>query len=192
MRLYLNCSPVYILSVLRTWWTWNIYWMSILCIFNLSLYWLLFLLLSSFFPILKNVVTVFVHLILSTQLITCNSCSHSLLKKKKFFFHWSESVTYTTVHGNTGSITHWARPGIELESSWILVGFVNHWATTGAPVLCLSFKTQLKCPFLDDTFPYLKWKSFSRLWFHLFCVFWWLNTFRFVLLRLNILSLTRY
>ena len=29
-------------------------------------------------------------------------------------------VTYTTAHGNAGSLTHWARPGIELTSSWML------------------------------------------------------------------------
>ena len=32
---------------------------------------------------------------------------------------------YTTAHGNAGSLTHSARPGIELSSSWILVGFVT-------------------------------------------------------------------
>ena len=35
------------------------------------------------------------------------------------------SVIYTTAHGNTGSPIHWARPGIETASSWILVGFVT-------------------------------------------------------------------
>ena len=30
------------------------------------------------------------------------------------------SVTYTTVHGNTRSLTHWARPGIEPPTSWFL------------------------------------------------------------------------
>ena len=34
-------------------------------------------------------------------------------------------MTYTTVHGNTGSLTHWARPGIEPETSWFLVGFIS-------------------------------------------------------------------
>ena len=43
------------------------------------------------------------------------------------------SATYTTAHGNTGSITHWARPGVEPETSWFLVGFVNHCAKTGTP-----------------------------------------------------------
>ena len=35
------------------------------------------------------------------------------------------SVTYTTAQGNSGSLTHWARPGIESASKWILVGFVS-------------------------------------------------------------------
>jgi len=43
------------------------------------------------------------------------------------------SATYTTAHSNVGSLTHWMRPGIEPTSSWILVGFVNRWATTGTP-----------------------------------------------------------
>jgi len=46
---------------------------------------------------------------------------------------WDMSVTYTTAHGNTRSLTHWMRPGIEPVSSWILVRFVTHWATTGTP-----------------------------------------------------------
>ena len=36
-------------------------------------------------------------------------------------------------HGNTGSLTYWARPGIKPKSSWILAGFLNHWATTRTP-----------------------------------------------------------
>ena len=32
-------------------------------------------------------------------------------------------VTYT--HGNSGSLTHWMRPGIKLVPSWILVRFVS-------------------------------------------------------------------
>ena len=38
------------------------------------------------------------------------------------------SVTYTAAYGNAGSLTHWARPGIEPASSWTLVGFLTHWA----------------------------------------------------------------
>ena len=30
-------------------------------------------------------------------------------------------------------ITHWARPGIKPESSWILVRFLTRWNTTGTP-----------------------------------------------------------
>ena len=35
------------------------------------------------------------------------------------------SATYTTALGNTGSLTHWARPGIKPATSWFLVGFVS-------------------------------------------------------------------
>ena len=34
-------------------------------------------------------------------------------------------ATYTTAHSNAESLTHWARPGIEPETSWFLVGFVS-------------------------------------------------------------------
>ena len=35
------------------------------------------------------------------------------------------SVTYSRTHGNAGSLTHWARPGIEPTSSWVLVRFIS-------------------------------------------------------------------
>ena len=37
----------------------------------------------------------------------------------------SHTVTYITAHGNAGSLTHSARPGIEPISLWILIGFVT-------------------------------------------------------------------
>ena len=49
---------------------------------------------------------------------------------------WTASATYTTIHGNAGTLTHWTRPGIESSTSWLLVGFVNHWVTTGTPEVC--------------------------------------------------------
>ena len=39
----------------------------------------------------------------------------------------------TTAHSNTRSLTHWARPGIDPASLWILVGFVSCWAPEGSP-----------------------------------------------------------
>ena len=50
-------------------------------------------------------------------------------------------VWLTPPHSNTGSLTYWVRPGIELASSWILVGFINHRAMTGTPrnLLCVIF-----------------------------------------------------
>ena len=44
---------------------------------------------------------------------------------------WAVSVNYATIHGNAGSSTHWARPGIEPTSSWILDRFSHHWAMIG-------------------------------------------------------------
>ena len=43
----------------------------------------------------------------------------------------AKSVTYTTA--NAGCFTHWAGPGIEPTSSWIVVGFLTHWAIRGTP-----------------------------------------------------------
>ena len=46
---------------------------------------------------------------------------------------------HTTAHGNTGSLTRWVRPGIEPASSWMLVGFLTHQATTrtGSHLSCV-------------------------------------------------------
>ena len=35
------------------------------------------------------------------------------------------SATYTTAHSNAGSLTHWAKPGIEPSTSWFLVEFIS-------------------------------------------------------------------
>jgi len=35
------------------------------------------------------------------------------------------SATYTTAHGNAGSLTCWLRPWMESATSWFLVGFVS-------------------------------------------------------------------
>ena len=46
------------------------------------------------------------------------------------------SANYITAHSNSGSLAHWARPGIEPTSSWMLVRFFNCWAMKGTPKLC--------------------------------------------------------
>ena len=62
------------------------------------------------------------------------------------------SVTYTTAHGNAGSLTHWVKPGIKPESSWILVGF----GTPPAVSLLMASDQLLICTaptnFTNDTF----------------------------------------
>ena len=41
-----------------------------------------------------------------------------------------------TAHSNARSLSHGARPGIELETSWFLVEFINHCTTMGTPGVC--------------------------------------------------------
>ena len=50
------------------------------------------------------------------------------------------SATYTTAHGNARSLVRWAKPAIEPASSWMLVGFITHWATVGTPISLFSTK----------------------------------------------------
>ena len=48
----------------------------------------------------------------------------------------SDPSIHTTAHSNTGSPTHWARPGIKPESSCIPVGFTNNRGSSkGTPFL---------------------------------------------------------
>ena len=48
------------------------------------------------------------------------------------------SATYTTVHGSTRSLTHWARPGIEPMSSWMLGSLTAE--PTGTPIILIDAK----------------------------------------------------
>ena len=41
------------------------------------------------------------------------SCSCQLKPQPQQRGIWASSVNYTTAHGNTGSLTHWLRPGIK-------------------------------------------------------------------------------
>jgi len=68
------------------------------------------------------------------------SCSHRPTPEPQQQWIRAASATYTTAQGSTGSLTHWARAGIEPTTSWFLVGFVNHWAMTGTPGLVFVFK----------------------------------------------------
>ena len=51
--------------------------------------------------------------------------SHSNTRSKPHLQIRAAFSTYTTAHGNTGSSTHWAGPGIEPATSWFLVGFIS-------------------------------------------------------------------
>ena len=53
------------------------------------------------------------------------SCSCWPMPQPQQCWIWVTSVTYTSAHGNAGSLIHWVRPGMEPTSSWILVMFVT-------------------------------------------------------------------
>ena len=95
-------------------------------------------------------------------------------------------MTYTTVHGNAGSLTHWVRPGIEPMSSWILVRFVT---TDPQWELHTSFQIQknehvivLFCPiyvirFLNMELSWPSWMNPS--WLHHIFMYYWIFHLRF-------------
>ena len=61
---------------------------------------------------------------------------------------WAMSATYTMAHGNTRSLTHWARPGIKPSSSWILVRFIYpepQWQLLFNAIYCDSYSFILTC-----------------------------------------------
>ena len=62
---------------------------------------------------------------------------------------WALAVTYTTAHGNTKSLIHWAKPGIEHVSSWLLDSFPLS-PTMGTPSMLFIFRCSFvfSLPFL--------------------------------------------
>ena len=58
---------------------------------------------------------------------------------------WDLSHIYDldTACSNTRSLTHWERAGIEPTSSWTLVGFLTHWATTELLMFCIRLSVCL-------------------------------------------------
>ena len=80
---------------------------------------------------------------------------------------------YTTAHGNSGSFTHWVRPGIEPASSWMLVRSINHRTMTGTPYYLYFFvptfnsgpirESQVCCPEQSHKIPGTSWPASSFL-----------------------------
>ena len=90
---------------------------------------------------------------------------------------WATSATYNTAHRNAGSLTHWARPGIKPAISWFLVGFVNHWATTGTLFRDLKDKItfallQNRCFLEIKSVQWLLNSYLSQTLFWVFCMYW--------------------
>ena len=86
------------------------------------------------------------------------------------------SATYTTAHGNAGSLTPWARPGIEPVSSWMLGRCVSTelwWELQLWKFLKMPLSLVLKPPNLTVclecfAFPLVNWhfyvKHFPGFW----------------------------
>ena len=55
------------------------------------------------------------------------------------------TATYAAAYSNARSLTCWGRPGIKPTSSWILVGFLTQWATTGTPTTPFSLQLSFPC-----------------------------------------------
>ena len=86
------------------------------------------------------------------------------------------SENYTTAHGKARSLTHWERLGIEPASSWILVGFLNHWTTTGTPLShtrnspLILFEVEIPINTSISSAHFFWWGSESDISAHFF---WW-------------------
>ena len=59
------------------------------------------------------------------------------------------NCTYTTACGNAGSLTHWARPGIDSESSCTIVGFVTAEPQWELPILII-FKCTIQWHYIHS------------------------------------------
>ena len=62
---------------------------------------------------------------------------------------WAVSATYTTPHGNAGSLTCWLRPEIEPASSWIVVRFISTEPCQELPVHSFSIAVLTNYPKLS-------------------------------------------
>ena len=87
----------------------------------------------------------FLHILTNTYCILSFDDSHSnrceviLTVLFSFYFIFCLFRAIHTAYGGSqargqiGTLTYWARPGVEPMSSWMLVRFVNLWATVGPP-----------------------------------------------------------
>ena len=75
-------------------------------------------------------------------LIWAAAAGHSPQQRQQFGIQGA-CVTYTIAQRNAGSLTHWARSGMEPASSWILVGFITGEPWRELPVFAL-FKDLIK------------------------------------------------
>ena len=98
------------------------------------------------------------------------------------------SVTYTTAHGNDGTLTHWARPGIKPVSSWILVRFLSTkplWELTNQCFLIEGIHT---VSYLQVTLQRRSWNIYMHFYIHNIFVYVHTYTFTHIFPLLVLLS----
>ena len=77
------------------------------------------------------------------------------------------SMTYSTAHGNTGSLTHWCRPGIKPVTSRTLWQFLNPLSHKGNSLTCSLLSViiiQVAVVFTDVDMPYFPGRNLGGLW----------------------------
>ena len=92
-------------------------------------------------------------IILLGKVVFCCSCFQGCTRGTWRFPGWGcshqPSQSQSHSHSDTESLTHCARPGMEPASSWILVGFINHYATSGSPEWIYFKRILVQCKETD-------------------------------------------
>ena len=107
--------------------------------------------------------------------VSNQSCSCQSTPQSQQHSTWATSATYTTAHGNIGSLTHWVRPEIKpiSTSSWILVRFIT---TEPQQELWEEQHLSVKCNLWSipkgDNLPFFFWGTFSS---HQGCSLCWVS-----------------
>ena len=81
---------------------------------------------------------------------------------------WDPSLAFDLhhSHNNTGSLIQWVRPVIKPASSWIVVGFVSCWATSGTPyVLVFNARCSFILRKISDLYTHTYTHTRTITWF---------------------------
>ena len=114
---------------------------SLACFFSLFLFF-------SYFVVFISMIFFFFNLFRAAPVTKGSSQARGRIRAVVAGLHHSHSSTrsephlstYTTTHRNARSLIHWARPGTEPKSSWLLVRFITA-KPTGTPASWVFWST---------------------------------------------------